>query len=223
MDGDAVYRIRVAARGTPVAADGIAVAHTVSALERGCLSTRPEELLVIDLSAPVPYGQQTLPSRLSAATQSGDETTAVVAEAVRQPGQTLVWTNADGDVGRVHGIAHLTHLVERVGAAEGWEWLRVAGAQRERPFVQICGHPRRGLVVEFSTHNYTAVVAPAGAAEYPRRNVGALGWRYLAHPTELHDLATAVALTYTYASDGSYPVGYYELRDPDSRIVGWAY
>jgi hypothetical protein len=143
-------------------------------------------------------------------------------ELALEPDIELVWVAvSDAPNGTLRGIEHLRDLVDRVGTVPGFEWLRIERRGQDVPYAQMCGHARYGLAVELSFGDFAALVVPAGSPEYPQRECGQNGWSFCAHPAELLDAATAVALAYTYVTAEVYPTGVFELRDPTDRVRTW--
>jgi hypothetical protein len=130
------------------------------------------------------------------------------------PEWQLSWEDADSRT------SHLSDLIGMVGIAPKVEWLHITRADQQRPFEQVSGHARYGLIVEISTDDWAALVVPAGSPDHPLRDCGVGAWTYLAHPAELLTVPIATALTYIYVTAGIYP-DTFELRDPTHRTRGW--
>jgi hypothetical protein len=112
----------------------------------------------------------------------------------------------------------LLELACCIGSAPGWEWLIV---ETSVPgfYAQACGS-QAGVIVEISAVDDPRLVAQAGAASWPRRNVGVFGWHYLAHPDELHPPTRAFGILADWLYDKRIDSAF-ELRSIEGRGADW--
>lgn len=119
-------------------------------------------------------------------------------------------------------MAHLESFIGRVGISDDWAWIRITDIETGY-FIQSCGHPDNGLIIEVATVTMPVqMVVPHRAHGYPQSDIGRGGFSFMAAQAELLDEATALQVARTWLSSHTIPAGM-DLRDcwtrtPNRRV-----